>query len=88
MPASRRVRLKGSGEEEGAAGGKPAAVFHIPPREGAGMGKIGRSYPRFDETLVDEREQPSVTALEVIIGLSAVLLALGLVGLLLAFPPS
>jgi len=54
----------------------------------AGMGKIGRSYPRFDETLVDEREQPSVTALEVIIGLFAVLLALGLVGLLLAFPPS
>jgi len=52
------------------------------------MGKIGRSYPRFDETLVDEREQPSVTALEVIIGLFAVLLALGLVGLLLAFPPS
>ena len=54
----------------------------------AGMGKIGRSYPRFDETLGDDGEQPSVTALEVIIGLFAVLLALGLVGLLLAFPPS
>ena len=52
------------------------------------MGKIGRSYPRFDETLVDDGEQPSATALEVIIGLFAVLLALGLVGLLLAFPPS
>jgi len=52
------------------------------------MGKIGRSYPRFDETLGDDGEQPSVTALEVIVGLFAVLLALGLVGLLLAFPPS
>ena len=53
------------------------------------MGKIGRSYPRLDETLVDDvRERPSVTALEVIVGLVAVLLALGLVGLLLAFPPS
>jgi hypothetical protein len=53
----------------------------------AGMGKIGRSYPRFDETLVDDGAEPSVTALEVVIGLLAVLLALGLVGLLLAFPP-
>ena len=52
------------------------------------MGKIGRSYPRFDETLLDDGdEQPSVTALEVVIGLLAVFLALGLVGLLLAFPP-
>ena len=54
-----------------------------------GMGKIGRSYPRFDETLVDDGdERPSVTALEVIVGLLAVFVALGLVGLLLAFPPS
>ena len=52
------------------------------------MGKIGRSYPRFDETLVDDGdEKPSATALEVLIGLLAVFLALGLVGLLLAFPP-
>jgi hypothetical protein len=52
------------------------------------MAKIGRSYPRFEETLVDDvGERPSVTALEVIIGLLAVFLALGLVGLLLAFPP-
>jgi len=54
----------------------------------AGMGKIGRSYPRFDETLVDDGDKPSVTALEVIVGLLAVFIALGLVGLLLAFPPS
>ena len=54
----------------------------------AGMGKIGRSYPRFDETLVDDGGEPSATALEVVIGLLAVFLALGLVGLLLAFPPS
>ena len=54
----------------------------------AGMGKIGRSYPRFDETLVDDGEEPHVTALEVIVGLLAVFLALGLIGLLLAFPPS
>jgi hypothetical protein len=53
----------------------------------AGMGKIGRSYPRFDETLVDDGGEPSVTALEVVIGLLAVFIALGLVGLLLAFPP-
>jgi hypothetical protein len=53
-----------------------------------GMGKIGRSYPRFDETLVGEGEEPSVTALEVTIGLIAVFIALGLIGLLLAFPPS
>jgi hypothetical protein len=52
------------------------------------MGKIGRSYPRFDETLVDDGGEPSATALEVVIGLLAVFLALGLVGLLLAFPPS
>ena len=52
------------------------------------MGKIGRSYPRFDETLLDEGgERSSVTAFEVIVGLLAVFLALGLVGLLLAFPP-
>src|SRR5437773_257556 len=31
----------------------------------AGMGKIGRSYPRFDEALVDDGgEKPSVTALD------------------------
>ena len=37
------------------------------------MGKIGRSYPRFDETLVDDGdERPSVTAFEVIVGLLAV----------------
>jgi hypothetical protein len=53
-----------------------------------GMGKIGRSYPRFDETLVDDGEESSVTALGVIVGLLAVFIALGLVGLLLAFPPS
>jgi hypothetical protein len=53
-----------------------------------GKGKIGRSYPRFDETLVDDgSEKPSVTALEVIICLLAMFLALGLVGLLLAYPP-
>jgi len=80
--------LKGSWEEGGAAGAEPAAVFQIRPRGGRRMGKIGRSYPRFDETLVDDGdEQPSVTALEVVIGLLAVFLALGLVGLLLAFPP-
>ena len=87
MPASRLVRLKGSGEDGGAAGGEPAAFFRNLGGS-AGMGKIGRSYPRFDETLGDDGEQPSVTALEVIVGLFAVLLALGLVGLLLAFPPS
>ena len=53
------------------------------------MAKIGRSYPRFEEPLVDDGgEKPSsVTALEVIVGLLAVFIALGLVGLLLAFPP-
>jgi len=52
------------------------------------MGKIGRSYPRFDETLLDDGDKkPSVAAFEVIVGLLAVFLALGLVGLLLAFPP-
>jgi hypothetical protein len=54
------------------------------------MAKIGRSYPRFefDETPVDDGgEKPSVTAFEVIVGLLAVFLALGLVSLLLAFPP-
>ncbi len=87
MPASRLVRLKGSGEEGGAAGNAPAAFSEI--WGSAGMGKIGRSYPRFDETLVDDGGgEPSVTALEVIVGLLAVFLALGLVGLLLAFPPS
>jgi hypothetical protein len=58
------------------------------PEGSAGMGKIGRSYPRFDETLVDVGEESSVTALGVIVGLLAVFIALGLVGLLLAFPPS
>ena len=52
------------------------------------MGKIGRSYPRFDETLLNEGGEPSATALEVVVGLLAVFIALGLVGLLLAFPPS
>ena len=52
------------------------------------MGKIGRSYPRFNETLLnDGDEKPSAAAFEVIVGLLAVFLALGLVGLLLAFPP-
>jgi len=52
------------------------------------MGKIGRSYPRFDETLLDDGDKkPSAAAFEVIVGLLAVFLALGLVGLLLAFPP-
>src|SRR6266446_4622969 len=81
------VRLKGSGEEGGAAGNAPAAFSEI--WGSAGMGKIGRSYPRFDETLVDDGGgEPSVTALEVVVGLLVVFLALGLVGLLLAFPPS
>jgi len=74
MPASRLVRLKGSGEEGGAAGNAPAAFSEI--WGSAGMGKIGRSYPRFDETLVDDGGgEPSVTALEVIVGLLAVFLA-------------
>jgi hypothetical protein len=51
----------------------------------AGMGKIGRSYPRFDETLVSEGEEPSVTAFEVIAGLVAVFVALGLFALLLTY---
>ena len=53
----------------------------------AGMGKIGRSYSRFDEPLAEPRDDPPSAPLEVIIGLIAVFIALGLVGLLLAFPP-
>ena len=49
------------------------------------MGKIGRSYPRFDETLVDEGEESSVTAFEVIAGLVAVFVALGQFALLLTY---
>ncbi len=55
--------------------------------ERASMGKIGRSYPRFDEPLAEPRDDPTSAPIEVIIGLIAVLVALGLVGLLLAFPP-
>ena len=53
----------------------------------AGMGKIGRSYSRFDEPPVEQRDDPTSAPLEVIVGLIAVFVALGLVGLLLAFPP-
>ena len=53
----------------------------------AGMGKIGRSYSRFDEPLAEQRDDPRSARLELIVGLVAVCIALGLVGLLLAFPP-
>jgi hypothetical protein len=53
----------------------------------AGMGKVGRSYSRFDAPLAEQRDDPTSAPLEVIVGLIAVLIALGLVGLLLAFPP-
>ena len=53
----------------------------------ASMGKIGRSYSRFEEPLAEPRDDPPSAPLEVIIGLIAVFIALGLVGLLLAFPP-
>ena len=53
----------------------------------AGMGRIGRSYSRFDEPLAEQRDDPRSARLELIIGLVAVCIALGLVGLLLAFPP-
>ena len=53
----------------------------------AGMGKIGRSYSRFDEPPVEQRDVPTSAPLEVIVGLIAVFVALGLVALLLAFPP-
>ena len=53
----------------------------------AGMGKIGRSYSRFDEPLAEPRDEPTSAPLELIVGLIAVFTALGLVGLLLAFPP-
>jgi len=53
----------------------------------AGMGKIGRSYSRFDEPLAEPRDEPASASLEVIVGLIAVFVALGLVALLLAFPP-
>ena len=49
------------------------------------MGKIGRSYPRFDETPVDEGEEPRTTALEVIAELVAVFVGLGLFALLLTY---
>ncbi len=52
----------------------------------AGMGKIGRSYSRFDDPVVEHLEDPT-RASRVIVGLIAVFVALGLVGLLLAFPP-
>ena len=55
--------------------------------ERAGMGKIGRSYSRFDEPLAEPRDEPPSARIEIIIGLIAMLVALGLVGLLLAFPP-
>ncbi len=53
----------------------------------ASMGKIGRSYSRFEEPLAEPRDVPTSTPIEVIVGLIAVLVALGLVGLLLTFPP-
>ena len=53
----------------------------------AGMGKIGRSYSRFDEPLEEPRDEATSAPIEVIVGLIAVFVALGLVGLLLAFPP-
>jgi hypothetical protein len=53
------------------------------------MGKIGRSYSRFDEMepLVEHPEDSASASLEVIVGLIALFVALGLVALLLAFPP-
>ncbi len=53
----------------------------------AGMGRIGRSYSRFDEPLAEQRDDPVRTPLELIVGLIAVCVALGLIGLLLAFAP-
>jgi len=53
----------------------------------AGMGRIGRSYSRFDEPLAEQRDDPARTPLELIVGLIAVCVALGLIGLLLAFAP-
>jgi hypothetical protein len=53
----------------------------------AGMGKIGRSYSRFDEPLVEHREDPTSAPQDVAVGLVALFVALGLVGLLLTFWP-
>jgi len=53
----------------------------------AGMGKIGRSYSRFDEPLAEPRDEPTSAPLEVIVGLIALFVALGLIGLLLTFWP-
>ena len=52
----------------------------------AGMGKIGRSYSRFDDPVVEHLADPT-RASRVVVGLIVVFVALGLVGLLLAFPP-
>ena len=52
----------------------------------AGMGKIGRSYSRFDDPVVEHLDDPTCAS-RVVVGLIAVFVALGLVGLLLAFPP-
>jgi hypothetical protein len=80
--------LKGSGETGGAAGISPRPFSEIALKSGAaGMGKIERSYSRFDEPLEEPRDAPTSASLEVIVGLIAVFIALGLVGLLLAFPP-
>jgi hypothetical protein len=52
----------------------------------AGMGKIGRSYPRFDEPLMEHGDDPT-SASRVVGGLIALFVALGLIGLLLTFWP-
>jgi hypothetical protein len=51
-----------------------------------GMGKIGRSYSRFDDPLVEDPDDPTRVS-RVVGGLVALLVALGLVGLLLSFWP-
>jgi len=52
-----------------------------------GMGKVGRSYSRFDEPLVEHRDDPASAPRDVVVGLIALFVALGLVGLLLTFWP-
>jgi hypothetical protein len=54
--------------------------------QNAGMGKIGRSYSRFDDALVEDPDDPT-RASRVAGGLVALLVALGVVGLLLSFWP-
>ncbi len=53
----------------------------------AGMGKIGRSYSRFDDPVVEHLDDPTSAPRDVAAGLVALLVALGLVGLLLSFWP-